>query len=181
MQYTQTLTSLDFLIDVKKIIECTTNYSSDEWDLFDGRTRLKNTKTLPYYHIKKNDQLKMMVAVYQIFISFGGRTLEDDKSLAFYCIEEEFTLRDLIIRPELHRIETRLCEMEDLLRERGAQLHAKEGITEDIEDIFSGGRLQDDRRQVDHSIQWDSNLQLPKSHCHEAICENAFNLENHFG
>ncbi|KAJ0034980.1 hypothetical protein Pint_25099 [Pistacia integerrima] len=37
--------------------------------------------------------------------------------------------------------------MEDLLRKRGAQLHEKEWITEDIEDIFSGGRLQDDQRQ----------------------------------
>ncbi|XP_031277465.1 polyubiquitin-C-like [Pistacia vera] len=99
-------------------------------------------------------------------ISFGGRTLEDDKSLAFYFIEGDLTLHDLIIRAELHRIETRLCEMEDLLRKRGAQLHEKEGITEDIEDIFSGGRLQDDQRQdeditlASRHMKSDSTLNL---------------------
>lgn len=53
---------------MKKIVEGITNLPSKDWDLFKGRTRLQNVKTLAYYGIGENDTLKMLPAVYCIFL-----------------------------------------------------------------------------------------------------------------
>ncbi|KAK3190362.1 hypothetical protein Dsin_029923 [Dipteronia sinensis] len=56
------------ILDVKKIVESMTNFRSEEWDLFLGKRRLNNLKTLAFYDIKENDILKMLAATYQISV-----------------------------------------------------------------------------------------------------------------
>ncbi|GAY65416.1 hypothetical protein CUMW_240970 [Citrus unshiu] len=52
--------------DGVKIVEDTTNLPNEDWDLFIGRIRLQNVKTISYYDINENEKLKMLPAMYQI-------------------------------------------------------------------------------------------------------------------
>ncbi|KAK3190364.1 hypothetical protein Dsin_029925 [Dipteronia sinensis] len=57
-------------VQVKRIVESMTNWSSNDWDLSVGtmKMRLMNSKTLAFYDIKENDILKMLPASYQISV-----------------------------------------------------------------------------------------------------------------
>lgn len=49
------------VLDVKRIVEGITNLPCKDWDLFKGGKQLQNVKTLAYYDIGENENLKMLL------------------------------------------------------------------------------------------------------------------------